>query len=35
MAYIPPLSNGKFRADVRMKGIVKNKTFTSKKLAQA
>jgi len=35
MAYIRPLSNGKFRADVRMKGIVKNKTFTSEKLAQA
>ncbi|OHX37850.1 hypothetical protein BJL95_04565 [Methylomonas sp. LWB] len=35
MAYIRPLSNGNFRADVRMKGIVKNKTFTSEKLAQA
>lgn len=29
MAYIRPLANGNFRADVRMKGIVKNKTFAS------
>jgi integrase len=35
MAYIRPLANGNFRADVRMKGITKNKTFPSKKLAQA
>ncbi len=35
MAYIRPLANGNFRADVRMKGIVKNKTFPSEKLAQA
>ncbi|MDD2660281.1 MAG: site-specific integrase [Methylococcales bacterium] len=33
MAYIRPLANGNFRADVRMKGIVKNKTFTSETLA--
>jgi len=35
MAYIRPLANGNFRADVRMKGIVKNKTFTSLSHAQA
>lgn len=35
MAYIRPLVNGNFRADVRMKGIVKNKTFPSESLAQA
>ncbi|ASF45234.1 tyrosine-type recombinase/integrase [Methylovulum psychrotolerans] len=35
MAYIRPLSNGNFRADVRMKGIVKNKTFPTLPLAQA
>ena len=34
MAYFRALTNGRFRADVRMKGIVKNKTFPSKKLAQ-
>ncbi|WP_415879729.1 hypothetical protein [Methylomonas sp. TEB] len=34
MAYIRLLANGNFRADVRMKGIVKNKTFPSEKLAQ-
>ena len=34
MAYFRALANGRFRADVRMKGIVKNKTFLSKKLAQ-
>ena len=34
MAYIRTLSNGNFRADVRMKGIVKNKTFPSQSLAQ-
>jgi integrase len=34
MAYIRPLANGNFRADVRMKGIVKNKTFPSESLAQ-
>jgi len=33
MAYIRPLKNGSFRADVRMKGILKNKTFKSKELA--
>jgi hypothetical protein len=35
MAYIRPLANNHFRADVRMKGIVKNKTFPTQKLAQA
>ena len=35
MAYIRALANGHFRADVRMKGIVKNKTFPSQSLAQA
>jgi hypothetical protein len=35
MAYIRTLANGHFRADVRMKGIVKNKTFPSRSLAQA
>jgi hypothetical protein len=35
MAYIRKLANGNFRADVRMKGIVKNKTFISESLAQA
>jgi integrase len=35
MAYIRPLTNGRFRADVRMKGLVKNKTFPSLSLAQA
>lgn len=35
MAYIRHLANGNFRADVRMKGITKNKTFPSEKLAQA
>ena len=35
MAYIRPLANGNFRADVRMKGIIKNKIFPSEKLAQA
>ncbi len=35
MAYIRPLANGNFRADVCMKGIVKNKTFPSESLAQA
>ena len=34
MAYFRALANGRFRADVRMKGIVKNKTFPSIKLAQ-
>lgn len=29
MAYIRTLKNGNFRADVRMKGIIKNKTFPS------
>lgn len=35
MAYIRTLSNGNFRADVRMKGLVKNKTFPTLQLAQA
>lgn len=35
MAYIRPLANGNFRADVRMKGIVKNKTFPDESLAKA
>ena len=35
MAYIRTLSNGNFRADVRMKGINKNKTFPSQSFAQA
>jgi hypothetical protein len=35
MAYIRSLANGNYRADVRMKGIVKNKTFPSQVLAQA
>jgi len=35
MAYFRTLVNGHFRADVRMKGIVKNKTFSSQSLAQA
>jgi len=35
MAYIRPLANGNFRADIRMKGIVKNKTFPTESLAQA
>jgi hypothetical protein len=35
MAYIRPLANNHFRADVRMKGIVKNKTFPTQILAQA
>ena len=35
MAYLRTLANGHFRADVRMKGIVKNKTFPSQSLAQA
>ena len=34
MAYIRPLANGNFRADVRMKGIVKNKTFPTLPLAE-
>lgn len=35
MAYIRTLANGNYRADVRMKGVVKNKTFPSQSLAQA
>ena len=35
MAYIRPLKNGSFRADIRMKGIIKNKTFPSIELANA
>jgi integrase len=35
MAYIRALANGHYRADVRMKGILKNKTFPSQLLAQA
>jgi len=34
MAYLRTLANGHVRADVRMKGIVKNKTFPSQALAQ-
>ena len=34
MAYFRTLANGRIRADVRMKGILKNKTFPSKKPAQ-
>ena len=34
MAYIRPLPNGNFRADVRMKGLTKNKTFPTEKLAK-
>ena len=34
MAYIRALANGHYRADVRMKGIIKNKTFPSQSLAQ-
>ncbi len=34
MAYIRPLANGRFRADVRMKGIIKNKTFPARSQAQ-
>ena len=35
MAHIRTLANGNFRADVRTKGMVKNKTFTTYALAQA
>jgi hypothetical protein len=35
MIYIRPLKNSNFRADVRMKGIVKNKTFPSRQPADA
>ena len=35
MAYVRTLANGYFRADIRMKGIVKNKTFPSDSIAQA
>lgn len=35
MAYIRPLANGNFRADVRMKGIVKNKTYPTQSHTQA
>ena len=34
MAYLRALANGHYRADVRMKGIIKNKTFSSQSLAQ-
>ena len=34
MAYLRVLANGHYRADVRMKGILKNKTFPSQSLAQ-
>ena len=34
MAYLRTLANGHYRADVRMKGIIKNKTFPSQSLAQ-
>jgi hypothetical protein len=35
MAYIRPLANGNFRADVRLQGLTKNKTFPSRALAEA
>jgi hypothetical protein len=35
MAYFRTLANGHYRADVRMKGILKNKTFPSLSLAQS
>ncbi len=35
MAYLRVLASGHYRADVRMKGILKNKTFPSQSLAQA
>jgi integrase len=35
MAYIRPLANGNFRADIRMQGLTKNKTFASRALAEA
>jgi len=35
MAYFRVLANGRIRADVRMKGIIKNKTFPSQSLAQS
>jgi integrase len=35
MAYIRPLTNGKFRADVRLQGLTKNKTFPSRAQAEA
>lgn len=35
MAYIRSLKNGNFRADVRMQGVFKNKTFPRAELAQA
>jgi integrase len=35
MAYIRPLANGNFRADVRLQGLTKNKTFTTRELAEA
>ncbi len=35
MAYLRALANGRYRADIRMKGIVKNKTFSTQILAQA
>jgi integrase len=34
MAYLRVLVNGHYRADIRMKGIIKNKTFPSQALAQ-
>jgi integrase len=34
MAYFRTLASGRVRADVRMKGIIKNKTFPSQSLAQ-
>jgi hypothetical protein len=34
MAYFRALANGHYRADIRMKGIFKNKTFPSQSLAQ-
>jgi integrase len=35
MAYIRPLANGNFRADVRLQGLTKNKTFPSRAQAAA
>ena len=34
MAYFRALAKGHYRADIRMKGILKNKTFPSQSLAQ-
>ncbi len=34
MAYIKPLKSGSFRADIRRKGIIKNKIFHTRLLAE-